>query len=274
MQDSRNVFIVSRIGQLESPERKLADDWLEVIVEPVCRSMGIAFERADRITAPGRINDQVAKRLLTSDLVIADLTGLNPNVMFEVGVRYGLGLPIIQMASLGTVLPFDLMDMRTHFYDPTFNYRRTERTKGELAEAIPKALQMVGSAFTSLANDESDNHMNVTGTWVVEYPREQKHRRDVSIELYQYGDIVRGISTHIKTANDIYGDAVRTYALEGQVYNRFVQLTGRSPSPQRLLINCFLLEIVRDGQIMEGAAMAYSTVQGGIITSACKCMRA
>ena len=51
------------------------------------------------------------------ELVIADLTGLNPNVMFEVGYRFALEKDIIFIAQKGTNIPFDISTRRTFFYE-------------------------------------------------------------------------------------------------------------------------------------------------------------
>src|SRR5690606_41907145 len=54
--------------------------------------------------------------LNNSDVLIADLTETNPNVMYEVGIRQAIMEPYILMAAKGQTLPFDLSDFRTIFY--------------------------------------------------------------------------------------------------------------------------------------------------------------
>ena len=69
----------------------------------------------------GSINDRVVRSVFEADLVIANLTNTNPNVMYELAIRYSFGKPAIVIAEEGTNLPFDVIDENTIFYrnDPT-----------------------------------------------------------------------------------------------------------------------------------------------------------
>lgn len=110
-------FFVSPIGTAGSKIRKRADDILRYIVRPACKNSGFAVIRADEIDEPGMITHRVIKQLLTAELVIADLSGHNPNVFYELGIRYATGRPVIQLCQEGDRLPFDISDVATIFFD-------------------------------------------------------------------------------------------------------------------------------------------------------------
>ena len=68
--------------------------------------------RADEIAVPGRITDQIREALASADVVIADITGLNPNVMWELGCADGLGKTSVILNQNPGSSPFDLGDRR------------------------------------------------------------------------------------------------------------------------------------------------------------------
>jgi len=65
-------------------------------------------KRADQDHRPGLIDAQLINDLLTADLVIADLSGLNPNAFYEIGIRHMAQKPIIHMQLADEKIPFDL----------------------------------------------------------------------------------------------------------------------------------------------------------------------
>lgn len=109
----RVAFVISPIGDPGSHERKRADQILNHIIEPVVSELGYKAVRADTISKPGVITSQIISHLLNDPLVIADLTGQNPNVFYELAVRHTVGKATIQMIQEGERIPFDVSTTRT-----------------------------------------------------------------------------------------------------------------------------------------------------------------
>ena len=107
------AFVISPIGEPNSPTRKRADQILNHVIEPVVSELGYKSVRADKISKPGVITSQIISHLLDDPLVIADLTGQNPNVFYELAVRHTVKKPIIQMIQEGERIPFDVSTTRT-----------------------------------------------------------------------------------------------------------------------------------------------------------------
>lgn len=102
-------FIVSPIGAKGSESRTHADWVFNGIIIPAFAAFpDFHIERSDHISTPGQINAQVIDRLLNSRLVIADLSMLNPNVFYEIGIRHMVEKPIIHLQREDDPIPFDV----------------------------------------------------------------------------------------------------------------------------------------------------------------------
>lgn len=77
----------------------------------------------------GDILRQIITDLVTSNVVIADLTNANPNVYWELGVRQSFKHCTITIAEHGTKLPFDIGVKGTLFYYPEDHIKNGEFTK-------------------------------------------------------------------------------------------------------------------------------------------------
>jgi hypothetical protein len=142
---TRTCFVISPIGSDDTPIRRSAEGILDAVIVPTLKDLDFKVEISHRISSPGSITNQVIERLLTADLVVANLTGLNPNVMYELAVRHAKRLPIVSIAEVGTVLPFDVSDERTLFYT------------NDLAGATEVAPRLRSTVETALQDEKPDN---------------------------------------------------------------------------------------------------------------------
>lgn len=86
------------------------------IQNPV-RELGYICERVDQEAFTGDILQQVRSRIEDADIVIADLTGKNPNVYLEVGYAWGKSRPTVLLIKNTEELPFDVRGQRCLIYE-------------------------------------------------------------------------------------------------------------------------------------------------------------
>lgn len=114
--NTKECFIITPIGDELSETRRKADGVIKSVIEPVLKEMGITPVVPHELANPGPIGDDIINRILNSYLCIANLTGLNPNVIYELAVRHAANRPIVCIAENETILPFDLANERVIFY--------------------------------------------------------------------------------------------------------------------------------------------------------------
>jgi hypothetical protein len=133
----KKCFFITPIGEIDSDIRKRSDQVFKHLIKPSVEPFNYKPFRADQISEPGIITSQVIENVVESDLVIADLSGNNPNVFYELAIRHVIKKPYIQLIQEGETLPFDVAVTRTirfNLADPD----NVESAKNELAENVKK----------------------------------------------------------------------------------------------------------------------------------------
>ena len=110
-------FIVTAIGESGTETRDRADEVFSYLISPVCEELGYKPVRVDQVDAVDNINETIINYLNTAPMVVADMTGHNPNAFYELGFRQALELPLVPIIQAGNRLPFDVISQRTVFYN-------------------------------------------------------------------------------------------------------------------------------------------------------------
>ena len=115
---------------------RLGDIYAQV-VKPTLESLGLEVTRSDLILEPGPVMETIWSSIFGCRLVVAELTGRNPNVYYEVGIADTIGVPVIPITQEGPV--FDLRHLRHVMYEDSREGLQslTQGLKG-MAESILK----------------------------------------------------------------------------------------------------------------------------------------
>lgn len=135
----KTCFVAAPIGEPASTTRERSDCVLDRIIRPAVEPLGFAPTRLDRIHTPGRLSYQAVIGSIAADLMIADLTDGNPNVLYEVGIRHAVGGPCVQLIETGQQIPFDLADIRTVLVEST-SAAGIERAVSDLSSQVAAAI--------------------------------------------------------------------------------------------------------------------------------------
>ncbi len=178
----KKCFVVSPIGEKKSAARINADKLFKHILVPVCKNCGFEAIRADKLNDANSITQTIIDHLENSELVIADITGLNPNVFYEMGYRARTKKPIIYLKSVQEKMPFDIATIRTLEYDLT-DLDNVEEVKARLAKTI-ESFDFSEDNNMSLEDKPTENTMSA-----------------VMPILYQILDSINAVEKEIKNIN-------------------------------------------------------------------------
>jgi hypothetical protein len=94
------------------------DDVFFVAMVPAARAVDAVCKRVDREEFEGDIIAKIRRRLRTSLAVVADVSGGNANVLYEVGFAHARKVPTIHICCTPLAeLPFDVRNLNTLKYE-------------------------------------------------------------------------------------------------------------------------------------------------------------
>lgn len=145
-EDKPTCFMAMPITTHEHEAKKYDDaqHWehvMQVLFEPAIAQAGFV---AVRPVSKGSemIHSAIVTHLEKSDMVLCDLSGQNPNVFFELGVRTSLDKPValVYDFEMGS-LPFDTSGIYTHSYRPDLKGWDTIQQVTSLAQHLSDAYE-------------------------------------------------------------------------------------------------------------------------------------
>jgi len=105
------------------------NDVYKLGIKAACESVGIYCERVDEQIFQETILERVYNQISKADIVIADMSGRNPNVFYEVGYAHAIGKTTILLTNKAEDIPFDLKHFQHIVYDGSISRLKEELSK-------------------------------------------------------------------------------------------------------------------------------------------------
>jgi hypothetical protein len=115
------------------------DDIYRYGIKKACEDQGCYCERVDEQMFDGTILDRIYNQIAHADVVIADMTGRNPNVFYEAGYAHALNKRVILLTQNEDDIPFDLK----HYTHLVYNGRIGDLAS-QLTSRVAWALTQAG----------------------------------------------------------------------------------------------------------------------------------
>jgi hypothetical protein len=115
------------------------DSYYQEIFSPAIEAAGLEPRRADSLFRSSNIVNDIWHLVNTSRAILADLTGKNPNVFYELGLAHAARKPALLITQTIDDVPFDLRALRVVTYDiqhPSWG----DLLKNNIAEGLRETL--------------------------------------------------------------------------------------------------------------------------------------
>jgi hypothetical protein len=122
MKETKNTITV-KLGKIKNtcfvvmPFDSLFQNQYETVIKKAVEELGFECIRGDEIYSKPTIMADIWKSIRSARFIIAEMTGKNENVFYEVGLAHAIGKPIIIITRNEDDVPFDLKALRYLYYD-------------------------------------------------------------------------------------------------------------------------------------------------------------
>ena len=177
---------------------------------------GFEAKRADDFLNQQSVLGDIVVPINDCDIAIIDLTGLNPNVMYELGLAHALDTPVIMITQDLEELPFDIRSYRALEYSPLV--RQFEIFREALIERLNNIADVTfGSPVSDYLNrppprvrcNKTDQQDEPRGEREDQSPEPPAGYLDHLEEIQQGADLLTEDFTEIASATEDVGESIR-----------------------------------------------------------------
>lgn len=131
-------FVIMPIADMEGYDSGHFSRVYTHLIQPACKKAGYKAVRADEVASSNYIIIDILHKILDSDMVLCDLSGKNPNVLYELGIRQAFNLPTTLIKDIKTSKIFDIQGLRYTEYNQTLRIDEVVRDTDLIANSIVK----------------------------------------------------------------------------------------------------------------------------------------
>jgi hypothetical protein len=181
----KTCFVIMPIADMDGYDAGHFSRVYEYLIKPACINAGFEAHRADFVAASNYIIIDILRKILDSDIVICDLSGRNPNVLYELGVRQAFNLPTVLIKDNKTPKIFDIQGLRYTEYNHALRIDEVQKERDRIQLSI----------LETAANPHDINSMiQLLGVQAAPLPHKVELSNETSVILESLKDISARIS--------------------------------------------------------------------------------
>lgn len=136
--DMEKAKICGIVMPIAAMDNCSAEHWSEVyeIISDSADEAGFSSEIVSNGNGMEVIHQKIVQNLFLNDIVVCDVSGKNPNVMLELGMRLAFNKPVIVVKDDETGFSFDTSPIEHLLYPRTLHYQKIQKFKADLTKKI------------------------------------------------------------------------------------------------------------------------------------------
>lgn len=216
------------------------DYYYETIYIPAIEASGLISRRADDLYRPSAIVNDIWALTQQARIILADLSGKNPNVFYELGMAHAIAKPAILITETMDDVPFDLRSLRVIVYDknvPNWGEKLRKNIETSIKEVLDSPLDSVLPTFIKIKESTTQPSTSKTEKELISI------RQDVDMLKREFQS--RGESSvpdirlkrNLRLANDYAQSSLSFGTSASYIHRRLIDIFGLSPSEARLVIS-------------------------------------
>jgi hypothetical protein len=142
------------------PFKEDFDDIYKLGIKEAAKEVGAYAERVDEQDFSEGILERIFNQINKADVIVADMTGRNPNVFYEVGYAHALGKIVLLLTQNGDDIPFDLKNKQHIIYGDTGGKIQSLRN-----ELKPKLNWAINESKRGKKEDDSIILVSISSEW-------------------------------------------------------------------------------------------------------------
>lgn len=131
-ENAKLVFVLMPFSEVD---KEIYED----VIKPSMNELGLNCLRADEIFGFKAIMEDILRYIATAKIIIADVTGRNPNVFYELGISHTIKDNVVIITQTLDDVPFDLRHIRCIVY--THTLRGLQKLRVDLTNTVSTVLE-------------------------------------------------------------------------------------------------------------------------------------
>jgi hypothetical protein len=238
------------------------DSTYKSVLVPAIGAAGYKPVRGDEVYSIRPVIEDVFQEIRTASVLVADVTGNNPNVNYELGVAHGLNKSVVIIGQGIEVAPFDIRHLRTIVYNT-----QSEGWAEELSNKLIATLRAQHEAARLRAANEG-RKVALVGKWAGQL-NQQTDGGPVSIEtememaMTPNGDL-RG--TWVLFTEPLGYSQIKHKISCTTIHEQYVKLEFESDDPAVMTFGTFMARLSANARTIDGQYVGYGSVSDRLVT--------